>query len=311
MTIGNFDGVHLGHQAIVSRCGELAREKQVAVKALTFDPHPASVLRPGREPLRLIAAPRKRELLLQAGADEVVILEPTPAMLSLEPHDFVARLVADHHPIAVVEGIDFRFGRGRAGDVKSLAALGDEFGFATHVVPDVQVALSDHLLAPVSSSLIRMLLANGRVMDAALASGRAYELTGNVVQGDRRGRTLDMPTANLDAAATIGRALPGDGVYAGAVELRDGSEHPAAISIGVKPTFAGRRRTIEAHLLDYAGDLYGQTITLRFHRWLREQQPFPSPDALKAQLHRDVAQVRDLVCVGVLAQGRHNRYRPQ
>lgn len=302
MTIGNFDGVHLGHQAIVARCCELAREKSATVKVLTFDPHPASVLRPGQEPSRLITAARKRELLLQAGADEVVILEPTPAMLSLEPHDFVAQLVADHHPIALVEGIDFRFGRSRAGDVNSLKVLGDEFGFATHIVPDVQVALSDHLLAPVSSSLIRMLLANGRVVDAALALGKAFELAGSVVQGDQRGRLLNIPTANLDAAAIIGRALPGDGVYAGAVELGDGSEHPAAISIGIKPTFAGRLRTIEAHLLDYTGNLYGQSITLRFHRWLREQQPFPSLEALKAQLHRDVAQVRDLSRMGMLAR---------
>jgi len=300
MTIGNFDGVHLGHQAIIAQATDLAKQAGSRVKVLTFDPHPASILRPEREPLRLTTPDRKRKLLLDAGADEVVVLVPTAEMLSLEPGEFVANLVAEHQPIALVEGIDFRFGRGRSADVNALAELGKAFGFATPIVPDVQVALSDHLLAPVSSSLIRWLLSHGRVVDAALALGNQYEITGSVVQGDQRGRTLGIPTANLDSADVLGRALPADGVYVATVELGDTATHLAAVSIGIKPTFAGRQHTVEAHLLDYTGNLYGQRITLRFHRWLREQQPFPSLDALKAQLNRDVAQVRELSQLGAV-----------
>lgn len=294
ITIGNFDGVHLGHRAILALAAERARAAGASVKVLTFEPHPASVLRPGHEPPRLSSLDEKRALLKLAGADEVIVLEPTRELLALEPRQFIVKLITEHHPLAFVEGIDFRFGRSRAGDVQTLRALGGELDFETILVPDEEVAMSDHLLAPVSSSLVRWLLSHGRVVDAAIALGRPFSLGGIVVQGDQRGRTLGIPTANLDPAVIAGRAIPMDGVYAGLAETSQGVVKPAAISIGIKPTFAGKARTIEAHLLDYHGDLYGQPITIRFGRWLREQQSFSSLAALKGQLERDVAQVCEL-----------------
>ena len=266
---------------------------------LTFDPHPAAVLRPGQEPSRLTTLTRKTQLLKDAGADEVIVLAPTTQLLSLSPEQFIEQLVERHAPATVVEGPDFRFGKARAGDVKMLGELGPRYGYETIIVDDAEVELCDHTLAPLSSSLIRWLLRHGRVADVARCLGRPYELSAAVVRGDQRGRTIDVPTANLDPAALVGRALPGDGVYAGEVMLPDGNARPAAVSVGVKPTFAGRARVIEAHVLDYHGDLYDQTITVRWTRWLREQQQFPSAALLKAQLRRDVEQVR---CWAVDAQ---------
>lgn len=300
ITIGNFDGVHLGHRKIVAHAAARAQEAGAIVKVLTFDPHPASVLRPGHEPLRLTSLQEKCELLRNAGADEVIVLAPTRELLALEPRSFIAKLVADHDPVAFVEGIDFRFGRGRAGDVMMLRTLGNELNFQTILVPDEEVAMSDHLLAPVSSSLIRWLLSHGRVVDASIALGRAFALRGKIVKGDQRGRTLGIPTANLDGASAIGFALPMDGVYAGLAQTSQGITKPAAISIGIKPTFAGKARTIEAHLLDFTCDLYGQSLTLSVGRWLREQQSFPSLESLKSQLDRDVAQVRELAKLDAL-----------
>jgi riboflavin kinase/FMN adenylyltransferase len=289
ITVGNFDGVHVGHRAILARAAEFARARQVPVKAVTFEPHPAAVLRPGHEPPRLSAADEKSQLLRGAGADEVVVLRPDAALLALSPLEFIGRLAAEHRPLAFVEGVDFRFGKARAGDVAMLDAFGRAQGFDTVIVPDAEVALSDHTLVAVSSSLIRWLLRHGRVADAARCLARAFALRGPVVKGDQRGRTIGVPTANLDPASFSRSAIPGDGVYAGDAQLPGGRTVPAAISVGLKPTFRHAARTVEAHLLGFTGDLYGQPITLRFHRWLRDQQPFPSLDALKAQLARDIA----------------------
>ena len=154
------------------------------------------------------------------------------------------------------------------------------------------MSLCDQWEVPVSSSTIRWLLAHGRVMDAARCLGRDYSIAGTVAIGEQRGRTIGVPTANLQPEAMAARALPGDGVYAGWACLADGKRHAAAISVGVKPTFGGARRVIEAHLLDFAGDLYGTSITLGFTRWLRDQQPFPNREALVGQLRRDIAMAR-------------------
>ena len=303
LTIGNFDGVHLGHRAILARAAEAARLARVKVTALSFDPHPAAVLRPGQEPPRLTTLAQKTQCLRDAGADEVVVLEPSPQLLSLSPREFIEQLVQRHAPAAMVEGPDFRFGKGRAGDVRVLAELGAKLGYETIIVEDAEIELSDHTLAPLSSSLIRWLLRHGRIADAARCLGRPYELSATVVRGDQRGRTIGVPTANLDPVELAGRALPGDGVYAGSVVLADGTERPAAISVGAKPTFAGRGRVIEAHALDYHGDLYGQVIAVRLTRWLRDQQSFPGVAELKAQLQRDVAEVRRFRFPSLLGRG--------
>jgi riboflavin kinase/FMN adenylyltransferase len=306
VSIGIFDGVHLGHQAIIARARQLAAERGLRTVAITFDPFPAHVLRPDREPLRLTNIDERARRMHQAGADRVLVIQPTREFLSLAPEQFVRLLVAEHKPAVIVEGPNFHFGKGRQGDTSALAALSTALGFQAVVVPQLSITLSDLTVAPLSSSLVRWLIAQGRTLEAAKALGRHYTLEGTVVVGAQRGRTLDVPTVNLDPADVAGRAIPCDGVYAGRGELPDGRTYAAAISIGIKPTMrpaggAPTARTIEAHLLDFAGDLYGSSIVLHFGRWLRDQQAFPGLPALRRQLQRDIAQVRDLARHGMLS----------
>lgn len=299
VSIGNFDGVHLGHRRILQQARQIARERHLKVTALTFDPHPATVLRPGQPPPRLTHLKAKTAQLRKAGADKVVVLPPSLSLLSLEPDAFVKELCHQHQPKVLVEGPDFRFGRQRAGDVHRLSRLGRENGFETIVVEAVEVGLSDQLSVTVSSSLLRWLIARGRVRDATRCLGRQYQLTGPVTRGQQRGRSIGVPTANLQISALSGQAIPAEGVYAGFVELPSGAEWPAAISVGRKPTFEHRRLSIEAHLLDYDGDLYNQKITIRFARWLRDQQVFAGVEALKSQLQHDIHQCRTWHAMGL------------
>jgi riboflavin kinase/FMN adenylyltransferase len=297
ITIGNFDGVHKGHQAIFCRAKQLAQSAGLKLTALTFDPHPATVLRPSSVPPRLMTLEDKCNALVTAGVDDVVVLEPTGELLARTPGDFIEHLCEEYRPVAIVEGHDFRFGRDRQGDMNQLRELGQAGGvsgrgFDVHEVETVELALANLQLAPVRSSLIRWLIGVGRVGDASVCLGQPYQLTGTVEQGEQRGSSIGIPTANLDPDKLAGMMVPGDGVYGGEAILPDGSSHKAAISVGIKPTFGKNRLTIEAHLLDFVGDLYGQSLTLRFTRWLRDQQRFPSIDTLKTQLHRDIADVR-------------------
>lgn len=291
ITIGNFDGVHLGHQALLRCARQVAGAHAARVIALTFDPHPAAVLRPGSDPPRLMSVDDRTRALLAGGADAVEVLRPTPQMLEQSPQPFVEQLCRQFQPVAIVEGSDFRFGRDRIGDMAVLASMGRRLGFEVVTAPTFELALSDMLLVPVRSSVIRWLLGYGRVVDAARCLGRLHALRGQVIVGERRGRLMAVPTINLDLAHNA-FVIPADGVYAGVAELPDGAIHAAAISIGVKPTFNQATRTVEAHLLDFSGDLYDQRVTLRFARWLRDQQRFPNVEALKAQLQRDLAQTR-------------------
>ena len=302
VTIGIFDGVHVGHQAIIARARALADARGLATLAVTFNPPPAHVLRPSTRSPLLTDIDQRARLIRQAGADRVLVIEPTPEFLHLPAEGFVEALVAQHAPAAVVEGPDFRFGHARRGDTAMLAELGRRLGFETVVVPKVQAQLTDLTVVSVSSSLVRWLVGQGRTLDAAAALGRTLSLEARVVEGERRGRTLGFPTVNPDPAALADRALPAEGVYAGSAELPGGVAHAAAISIGVKPTWPGapRKVTVEAHLLDFSGDAYGQRVTLRLGPWLREQRVFPGPGALRAQLARDVAYIRRLHSLGLL-----------
>jgi riboflavin kinase/FMN adenylyltransferase len=298
IAIGNFDGVHLGHRAIIAKARELAHGAPVV--AVTFEPHPATILRSGVELPRLSDPAEREWLLLRAGVDRVATLPVDRGLLSMLPEEFIAWLIDKHiqqMPAAFVEGPDFRFGKGRLGDAALLEKIGQQSGFATHVVGAVQMAMIDQTVAPVSSSFVRWLVGNGRVFDAARCLGRAFALEGVVVRGDQRGRTIGVPTINLDDEALAGRQLPADGVYAGWAEVEPIANessplHAAAISIGVKPTFAGKRRVVEAHLLGFSGDLYGKRARLHLLRWVREQRPFAGVEHLKSQIHRDIAQVR-------------------
>ncbi len=303
LTIGNFDGVHLGHAALVRRARELAGPAAAGgrVVVLSFDPHPLTAIRPEIAPKRLTPFERRAGLLRALGADEVVRLEPTPDFLALEPERFVERLAAEHAPAALVEGDDFRFGRGRSGDVETLRALGRRHGFEVAVLPPVQVALTDQTIVRASSTMVRWLLAHARVRDAALVLGRPHEIAGTVVPGDRRGRTIGFPTANVATDDT----LPANGVYAARAVLPDGRTFPAAVNVGARPTFENARPQTEAHLiLPGAGPEwrpvdglpeYGWAIRLRLIAFVRDQARFASLDGLVAQIRRDTQRARALV----------------
>lgn len=298
--------MHIGHAALVERARELVGPGgRVAV--LTFDPHPASVLRPGDPVPRLTTFEQRERLLRGCGADAVVRLEPTRELLALDPGAFARRVAEQHAPSVIVEGPDFRFGHDRGGDVEALRTLGRGLGFEVEVVDPVAQALRDQSAVRVSSSIVRWVLAHGRVRDAALLLGRPYELAGSVVRGDRRGRGLGFPTANVVSAC----ASPGDGVYAGIARLPDGRAWGAAINVGERPTFDGPAHRVEAHLLDVeappgpAGDgpwapipglpEYGWACSLEFIGWVRDQVRFDSPEALRAQIGRDLERVRAIV----------------
>jgi riboflavin kinase / FMN adenylyltransferase len=286
VTIGNFDGVHRGHRALV-RAARVATGETGRVVAITFEPHPAETLRPGSAPPRLSTSAQRRQWLRSAGADEVIEIEPTRAFLGQSPREFIRHVVERWRPQAVVEGPDFCFGRGREGTLATLEALGGEFGYRTVVAPPIEVVLADQAVVRASSSLARWLIERGRVRDAEIVLGRPYELEAPVERGDQRGRLIGFPTANL---AVSGQLLPADGVYAGVAEVEAGGVWPAAISVGTKPTFDGRQRLCEAHLVGWRGalDAYGWMIRVRFRAWLRDQVKYDSVEALVEQLHRDV-----------------------
>lgn len=298
LTIGNFDAVHLGHQALLAEARRRAGSAGV-VTALVFDPHPATTLRPGAAPPRLTAWPQRRDLLARAGVDRVVRLEPSPAFLGTSPEAFIASVAAEHRPAAILEGPDFRFGQGRRGDVALLTSLGERHGFEVVTVQAVEASLDDHSLVTVSSSLVRWLLAHGRVGDAHRLLGRAYEVRGTVRAGDRRGRQLGTPTANLEADTM----LPGRGVYFGRATSPDGRWFPAAINVGVKPTFPGATPGCEAHLVDahLPLDEYGWECRIRFLGFLRSEMRFDGAAAVAAQIRRDVDRTRDLLARHALA----------
>jgi riboflavin kinase / FMN adenylyltransferase len=293
LTIGNFDGVHLGHQALIRAGRALADQTSSVLIALTFDPHPAQLLAPspGRAPLAITDLSTRIDLLKAAGADHVQTIVPTRQLLLQEPEAFVKQLIDTYRMAGIVEGPDFHFGHNRRGDLPMLRLLGAKLGFQVIDVPPVHVELSDHTLVEVRSTLVRWLLSQGRVIDAARCLGRPFSITSKVVTGEQRGRTLGVPTANLSLAQLANQALPADGVYAGVARLPSGQAFPAAISLGTKPSFGVMAHTLEAHLLGFSGDLYDTTLTLEFHRWVREQSRFPSVDLLKAQLSRDIAGV--------------------
>lgn len=288
IAVGNFDGVHLGHQHIVSRARAVAGGGEVAV--LTFDPHPTRVLAPGRAAPLLTTTQRKLELLGAAGVD-VAVVEPFDRALSeLDPAAFARAVLADglgaHH---VLVGQDFRFGKGRAGTVEELAALGQELGFA--------VTAAEPLLVdgePASSSRARASLAAGDVAACARVLGRHHDVDGVVVRGAGRGRTIGVPTANLEHQAEV---VPALGIYAVWVErlAAPGRRIAGAASLGTNPTFGAHPVGLEVHLIDWSGDLYGARLRVGFVARLRGEERFADVPALVDQMQRDVAAARELV----------------
>jgi len=291
LTIGNFDGVHLGHQAILRRAVEQAKRVAGQVVTLTFEPHPIAVLAPARAPALLQPLHDRLATLRTLGVDVVVVQRFTREFATLDPDAFVQEFLLPHLALAhVVVGYNVTFGRDRAGSGETLRRLGESHGFGVDVVGPVEVDGDK-----VSSSVLRGVLEAGDMRHAARLLARPFALRGRVVGGERRGRTLGFPTANLHVRSRL--LLPPHGVYAVQVATRTG-RHPGVLNIGIRPTFGERRLTVEAHLLDFDGDLYGQWLTVEFVERLRGEMPFAGVDALKTAIAADVARARAVLAAG-------------
>ena len=295
LTIGNFDGLHIGHRQILRTVIDRARARDGEAVVYTFDPHPRKVLQAARAPSLLTTTEQKLELLAAAQIDLVIVEPFTPAFATTTPESFVRDHVhARVAPLEVYVGYDFHYGRDRAGSMRLLTELGPRLGFAVTIIPEVTIGGRD-----VSSSRIRELLAAGDVEEAKRMLGRSFAVRGTIVEGDRRGRTLGFPTANL---APENEVVPGHGVYAGHVRLLDagtpaaGTRFAAVTNVGRRPTFKDADPSLaEAHLLDFDGDLYGRRIELSFESRLRGERKFPGADALREQIARDVEVARQML----------------
>ncbi|MGH3567701.1 MAG: bifunctional riboflavin kinase/FAD synthetase [Pseudonocardia sp.] len=299
VTVGVFDGVHRGHQQLIARAVARGRERGLPAVLITFDPHPAELVRPGRHPARLTSLRRRADLVAELGIDAFCVLPFTAELSRTEAPEFAHEVLVERlHAAAVVVGRNFTFGHRAIGDVAMLTRLGDRFGFA---VEGLDLISDDGVTF--SSTYIRACIDAGDVLAATAALGRPHRVEGVVVHGDRRGRELGFPTANLAAAPFS--ALPADGVYAGrfaigGVDARSadaprGRLLPAAISVGTNPTFSGRGRSVEAYVLDVDEDFYGHEVGVDFAHRLRGQERFDDVEALIEQMHRDVARARELL----------------
>ncbi|HEV8062871.1 MAG TPA: bifunctional riboflavin kinase/FAD synthetase [Gemmataceae bacterium] len=286
VAIGNFDGVHRGHQALVAETARQAQAVSGPTVVHSFDPPPVHLLRPGSEQPPLTPLDERIKLLENGGADLVIILRTTAELLQLTAADFFAQMVQERLAArAMVEGENFRFGHNREGDTALLATLCQAAGIGLTIVPPVVLGAR-----PISSSRVRQALLAGDVVGASEQLGRPYRVQGVVGTGQKRGRTIGFPTANL---TDIHSVLPADGVYAVGVSTLNGRWMGAA-NVGPNPTFGENARKVEIHLLDFTGDLVGQTLSADFFERVRDTKPFPSIADLVAQLHRDVEWVRGL-----------------
>jgi riboflavin kinase / FMN adenylyltransferase len=290
MTIGNFDGVHLGHQAIIRRVVELARNHDFLPMVMTFECHPLKFLNPKAAPALLMPIERRLAILEEMGIDEVVVLRCVGSLLHMERDAFIRDVLLKYFQIhSIIEGRNFRFGCDRTGDIDHLIHVGPKLGFHAVRIESIQVDLGEQGIKTISSSLVRKLVSGGHVDLAWRCMGRPFQLVGKVVAGAHRGRTIGFPTANLEPGEML---LPEDGVYAVRTRI-DEKYFPAAGVVGPAPTFDQFQRLIEAYVLDYQGDLYGKTIALDFYRRIRPIVKFDSSDKLVEQINRDVQAVRD------------------
>jgi riboflavin kinase/FMN adenylyltransferase len=284
VALGLFDGVHLGHRAILTTAVARARAAQLDALACTFDPHPAEILLPGDAPAPISTLGERLELITQTGVDATVVIRFTSDLALVEAEAFVKEVLLGRlKGRDVVVGYDHTFGRGGRGDARLLQSLAQALGFRAHVVPPLMIEG-----VAVSSSGIRAALRTGEVERANRYLGRPYAIGGEVVPGAGRGRRLGFPTANIRPDRPV---LVRAGVYAGRVEL-DEVRHPAVINVGVRPTFGDGDLVVEAHLLDFSGALYGRSLRLAFVSRLREERRFPGPEALREQIGQDIAAAR-------------------
>jgi len=299
LTIGAFDGVHLGHQAIIATVCGRARALGIESAVVTFDVHPALIVRPESAPQILTPLDQKLELLEGLGVDVVYLIEFDQERAATTAKAFMQEVFVDRLGVVeIVVGSDFHFGKGREGTVQFLAEHGAALGFRVDGLELVrhEAAATEH----VSSTAIRRALVDGDIAEATSMLGRRYTISGEVVEGDKRGRTIGFPTANL--VLDSGRARPGNGVYAAWATVTAGSRHMAAVNIGIRPTFeaGGDSPVLEAHLLDFDADLYGSRVDVQFVDFLRPEHKFEGIDALRSQLGRDIDRVRALLGAGTV-----------
>ena len=290
LALGNFDGFHLGHQAVVSRAVSRAFHERRPVIVATFDPHPVRFFKPDVPPFRLTTLDQRETLFAHAGADAMLVFEFGAELASMDAVEFVAKVLSDRIGAAgVITGDDFSFGKGRTGDAALLAKVGAEHGIAAEAV--LQVVLDGERI---SSGRIREALVAGDTGTATRMLSRDYAIEGVVERGDARGRELGYPTANLRLGDY---QRPKYGIYAVRLTLEDKSEHPGVASLGVRPTFEPAKELLEAHLFDFDGDLYGQKIEIALHAYIREEKRFDGIEPLIAQMREDEAEARHLLAL--------------
>lgn len=290
LALGNFDGFHLGHQAVVSRAVARAFHERRPVIVATFDPHPVRFFKPDVPPFRLTTLDQREMLFTHAGADAMLVFEFGAELASMDAEEFVAKVLGGRIGAAgVITGDDFSFGKGRTGDAALLAKVGAKHGIAAEAV--LQVVLNGERI---SSGRIREALAAGDTGTATHMLSRDFAIAGVVERGDARGRELGYPTANLSLGDY---QRPKYGIYAVRLTLEDNSEHPGVASLGVRPTFEPPKELLEAHLFDFNGDLYGQKIEIALHAYMREEERFDGIEPLIAQMREDEAKARHLLAL--------------
>jgi len=288
LALGNFDGFHQGHQAVVGEAVAWARSEGRPAIVATFDPHPMRFFKPDAEPFRLTTLDQRQELFATAGADAMLVFHFDAAIAGMSAEDWVQGMLRDHlHVAGVVTGEDFTFGKGRSGNTLKLKQLGASLGIAVRSVEAIHDALG-----PISSSRIRDALKQGDCGTALWLLTRPFAIRGVVQHGDKRGRTIGFPTANLDMGAYL---RPRYGIYAVTGRLADGRMLNGAANVGIRPTFDPPKELLEPFFLDFDEDLYGQEIEVAFHHFLRPEEKFDSLEALTSQMQRDCEEARKLL----------------
>lgn len=286
LTLGNFDGLHLGHQKIIKKVVERAKALKTASVVYTFDPHPLKVVAPHKSPPLILDNEEKALLIKEFGVDFLVFAKFTKEFAAKHPREFVEEVLAAISVKEVWVGHDFSFGKGRIGTVEYLKELGAEFGFKVNVIPAYRKAGGI-----VSSSRIRELIKTGKIKDASRLLGREYKIKGKVVRGKDIGKAIGFPTANLKVSSEI---IPNNGVYVAYAKV-NGKAHPAVLNIGTAPTFGGKDRCVEVHILDFKDSIYGKKMEVSFVARLRDEKAFPSKDALIKQIRKDTERARKIL----------------